>query len=198
MMIQSNSNKIIAIVGMCGAGKSVVADYLVERGYAFLRFGQITLDLIKDKGLEVNEVNEKMIREGLRQEHGMGAYATVNLPKIDELLLSGKSVVVDGLYSWSEYKVLKDKYGENLFVLAVYAPPKLRYQRLSGREHNQSKDKDVRFRMLTPEQAKARDYAEIENIEKGGPIVMADYTIINNSDLNKVYSQIDEFLNSLN
>lgn len=197
-MIQSNSNKIIAIVGMCGAGKSVVADYLVERGYAFLRFGQITLDLIKDKGLEVNEVNEKMIREGLRQEHGMGAYATVNLPKIDELLLSGKSVVVDGLYSWSEYKVLKDKYGENLFVLAVYAPPKLRYQRLSGREHNQSKDKDVRFRMLTPEQAKARDYAEIENIEKGGPIVMADYTIINNSDLNKVYSQIDEFLNSLN
>ncbi len=196
--MQSNFNKIIAIVGMCGAGKSIVADYLVQQDYVYLRFGQITLDLIKAKGLEINEVNEKMIREGLRQEHGMGAYATVNLPKIDDLLASGKSVVVDGLYSWSEYKVLKDKYGKSLFVLAVFAPPKLRYQRLSAREHNQTKDKDARFRMLTPEQAKARDYAEIENIEKGGPIVMADYTIINDGDLNKVFSQINEFLNSLN
>lgn len=196
--MKSNTNKIVAIVGMCGAGKSIVADYLVKQGYAYLRFGQITLDLIKAKNLEINEDNEKKIREGLRQEHGMGAYATVNLPKIDELLRGGKLVVVDGLYSWSEYKVLKDKYGECLFVLAVFAPPKLRYQRLSAREHNQTKDKNARFRRLTPEQAKARDYAEIENIEKGGPIVMADYTIINDGDLNKVFSQINEFLNSLN
>lgn len=196
-MIQSTSNKIIAIVGMCGAGKSIVADYLVEKGYAYLRFGQITLDLIKAKGLEVNETNEKMIREGLRQEHGMGAYATVNLPKIDDLLSHDQSVVVDGLYSWSEYKVLKDKYGDNLYILAVYVPPKLRYQRLSSRGYDQTQDKDIRFRRLSIEQAKARDYAEIENIEKGGPIAMADYTIINDADFNKMYKQIDEFLNLL-
>jgi dephospho-CoA kinase len=38
------------------------------------------------------------------------------------------------------------------------------------------------MRPLTPDEAKKRDYSEIENIEKGGPIAMADYTIINESD----------------
>ncbi len=194
MIMKANTNKIVAIVGMCGAGKSQVADYLVKRGYAYLRFGQVTLDLLKAQGLEINEANEKKIREGLRREHGMGAYAKLNLSKINEMLNEGKCVVVDGLYSWSEYKVLKENYKDKLYVLAVYAPPKLRYERLSQRVHNKLNDDAVRFRMLTPEQAQARDYAEIENIEKGGPIVMADYTIINNADFKKMYKQIDEFL----
>ncbi len=193
MMIQSNSNKIIAIVGMCGAGKSQVADYLVAQGYSYLRFGQITLDLIKTQGLEVNEVNEKKIREGLREQHGMGAYAVVNIPKIDELLQVGP-VVVDGLYSWTEYKVLKEKYSDNLRVLAVYAPPQVRYDRLTQRQHNAQTDQAVRFRAMTREQAEKRDYAEIENIEKGGPIVMANYTIVNDGDFAKLYQQIDNFL----
>ena len=34
---------------MCGAGKSVVSDFLVEKGYKFLRFGQITLDELKKR-----------------------------------------------------------------------------------------------------------------------------------------------------
>ena len=34
-------------------------------------------------------------------------------------------------------------------------------------------------RPLTNEQAEARDIAEIENLEKGGPIAMADHFIMN-------------------
>jgi dephospho-CoA kinase len=192
----NTNKKIIAIVGMCGAGKSQVSDYLVKKGYAFLRFGQLTLDICKAKGLS-GEAEEKKIREGLRQEHGMAAFAILNISKIDELLQSGNQVVVDGLYSWSEYKVLKDKYGDDLKILAVYAPPKLRYNRLSSRQHDAQKDTAIRFRPFTVEQAKARDYAEIENIEKGGPIVMADFTIVNDADFKHLYKQIDTFLNNL-
>jgi len=40
--------KLICLVGMCGAGKSEVADYLLsKRKFGFLRFGQITLDVVK-------------------------------------------------------------------------------------------------------------------------------------------------------
>lgn len=189
-------SKVVAIVGMCGAGKSVVADFFVKNSFSFIRFGQITLDVCKERGVS-GEAEEKKIREELRKKHGMAAFALLNIPKIDDLLNSGKSVVVDGLYSWSEYKVLKEKYGDDFLVLAVYAPPNFRYQRLSGR-FNVKQDKDIRFRPLTVAEAKRRDYAEIENIEKGGPIAMADYTLINDGDLDKLYSQIDIFLNSLN
>jgi dephospho-CoA kinase len=36
---------------------------------------------------------------------------------------------------------------------------------------------------LTLEEAVKRDRAELENINKGGPIAMADFTIINESSL---------------
>ena len=38
-------------------------------------------------------------------------------------------------------------------------------------------------RGLTAEDAASRDKAEIENVNKGGPIAMADFTIINESFL---------------
>ena len=79
-------NKFIAIVGMCGSGKSVLSDELVKKGYYFFRFGQITLDIVKEKGLEPTEQNEKQIRENVRKEHGMSAYAKLNLPKIEKFL----------------------------------------------------------------------------------------------------------------
>ena len=184
--------KIIAIVGMCGSGKSVLADELVKRGWGYVRFGQLTIDIIKERGLEVNEANEKSVRENLRKEHGMGAYAKLNIPKFDAVL-EKQNLIADGLYSWDEYKILKDYYGDRLLVVCVYAPPALRYERLEKRK-TETDDKDVKYRPLTKEQAKARDFAEIENLAKGGPIARADYMILNTGTLEDYLIQINKFL----
>lgn len=184
-------NKVVCIVGMAGAGKTTSAEEFIKKGFSCLRFGQITLDIIKEKGLEVNEENERKIREGLRKEYGMGAFAVLNIPKIDELL-KRSDVVVDGLYSWSEYKILKERYKDSMYVVAVYAPPKLRYKRLKNR--NIENDKNQRFRPLTEKEAKTRDYAEIENIEKAGPIAMADFTILNIGTIEELKIKINEIL----
>ncbi len=168
-------NRLICIVGMCGSGKSVVADELVKKNCFFVRFGQITLDIVKERGLDPTEENERPIREEIREKHGMGAYAKLNLAKFDQLLKKGH-VVADGLYSWTAYKILRDYYEEKLIVLAIITPPQIRYKRLTARTEI---DEKMRNRPLTKEQAKSRDYSEIENLEKGGPIAMADYYIIN-------------------
>ncbi|MFA5830188.1 MAG: AAA family ATPase [Candidatus Gracilibacteria bacterium] len=175
----NQNNHIIALVGMCGAGKSVANDFFKEKGYESVYFGGITLSEVEKRGLEVNPANEKLVREELRKIHGPAAFAILNLPKIEEGLAKG-NVIVDGLYSWSEYKILKEKFGENLIVIAVYAPPKDRYARLAKRV----------IRPISAEDAKKRDYAEIENIEKGGPIAMADYTLVNDGDLEKFMDQL--------
>jgi dephospho-CoA kinase len=185
-------NKLVCIVGMTGSGKSVVSDYLVNKGYYYLRFGQITMDLIKKRGLEPTEVNEKIIRESVRKEHGMGAYALLNIPKFDELLKKG-NVVGDGLYSWSEYKILREKYGNQLVVLAVFAPPELRYSRLVNRTLL-STDVSLKNRPATLESAMSRDFAEIENIEKGGPIAMSDFTLINTGSVSELILQLEKVL----
>lgn len=187
-------NKIVFIVGMAGSGKSLVSDELVKEGFAFVRFGQIVLDKIKKQDLEVSEENEKKIRENLRMEHGMAAVAILNIPKFDELL-EKSNVVGDGLYSWSEYKILKEKYGDSMYVIAVYAPSELRYQRLENRAVEN--DEKQRFRSLTKSKAKARDFAEIENLEKGGPIAMADFTIINTGTIEELKQKVQDIFKAI-
>ena len=186
-----NTNKLICIVGMCGAGKSEVAKCLMEKKeYGFFRFGQITLDKIKEMGKDPNEALERKIREQFRSEHGMAAFAILNGPKIERLLAEG-DVIGDGLYSWEEYLVLKEKYPDNFITIAVYAPPAERYARLEGRAERHGEDKDLRFRSFTKEEAASRDKAEIENLHKAGPIAMADYTVMNASSLDELRRQVD-------
>ena len=189
--------QIVAIVGLCGAGKSEVADRFVREGFAYLRFGQITLDEVARRGLQPTEANEKEIREALRKEHGMAAFAILNQPKIDTLLAEGKPVLVDGLYSLSEYKVLKEKYGTSLTVVAVYAPPEVRYARLEDRRSRYGDDPKMKYRSFSRNEAKARDYAEIENIEKAGPIAMANYTIVNTGTLEDLDRTMSAIISSI-
>jgi dephospho-CoA kinase len=162
------NSKVVAIVGMAGSGKSEAARFFEMGGYKRVRFGDITDSEIKKRGLELNEENERAVRQELRREHGMAAYAILNIPRIDALIKSA-DVVVDGLYSWEEYTLLKGKYEGKFKVVAVYASPLTRYKRLAGRMR----------RPLKLEEAVSRDKTEIEDSKKGGPIAMADFTIIN-------------------
>ena len=178
--------KIIAIVGMAGAGKSEVAHLFEQSGYVRIRFGDVTDEEVGRRGLRLNETNERFVREALRAEHGMAAYAILNLPRIDALLKSS-NVVVDGLYSWEEYMLLKERYGGTLSLVAVWSSPSTRYQRLGSRA----------VRPLTVDQAASRDKAEIENSNKGGPIAMADFTIINESSIEELEKEAKRVLAAL-
>ena len=177
------NKKIFAIVGMCGAGKSIASDYLEEKGYKKVYFGGVTMDKLKEKGLEVTPENEKMIREGLRKELGMAAFAIVLLPKIKELS-KDNDVVLDGVYSWDEVKVLKDELGDTLKVISIVVDKKIRYDRLKIRE----------IRPLTNIEADNRDISEIENIAKGGPIWYADYFILNNGTIEEYKNRLEEII----
>ncbi|HEX77180.1 MAG TPA: AAA family ATPase [Dehalococcoidia bacterium] len=178
--------KVVCIVGLAGSGKTEVAKVFQEHGFARVRFGDLTDEEIRKRGLEPSEQSERSVRERLREVHGMAAYAKLNLPKIDRAGQKA-NVVVDGLYSWEEYTLLKAHYGEDLYVVAVWASPKTRYQRLSHRPE----------RALTPEEAADRDMAEIENTNKGGPIAMADFTITNEGSLEDLRQDTERIIQRL-
>ena len=178
--------KVVAIVGMAGAGKSEVARIFEKSGFRKVRFGDITEEEIENRGLELDEKNERYVREQLRKEHGMSAYAKLNLPRVDASLKSS-DVVVDGLYSWEEYTLLKARYNERFSTVAVWASPATRHARLRNRAK----------RPLTVEEAASRDKAEIENSNKGGPIAMADFTIINEASLKELERETERILSAL-
>ncbi|QQS39388.1 AAA family ATPase [Candidatus Woesebacteria bacterium] len=187
-------HKVICVAGMPGSGKSTVSDYLVGKGFKFVRFGQVVLDEVKKRNLIPSEKVEREIREGLREKHGKGVLAKRIIPVIDNMLKEN-NVVADGLYSFTEYKIIKKYFKDTVIVVAVWAPPQVRYTRIS--ERKAINDPQSRFRSFTKEEAAKRDIAEIENLEKGGPIAMADYTLINSKGKKYLFTQIDTLLTAI-
>jgi dephospho-CoA kinase len=186
------ANKIIAIVGMPGSGKTEAANFFASKGFQFIRLGQLTLDEVKKRGLVPGEASERPIREELRKKYGMAALAILNFPKIDKMLKK-RNVVVDGLYSWEEYIEFKKKYGKNVMVLSICASPETRYKRLTRRKWDKKRDPEMKNRAYSMEGAKARDKVQLENLHTGPPIAMADATIINEGSFEELKKTLEKF-----
>lgn len=181
--------KIVAFVGLTGSGKSSAVEYLTEKGIPKVYFGGIVLEEVKRRGLELTQENEQPIREELRAKEGKDFVVKRIVSQIHDLVNSGQHrIVADGLYTWTEYKVLKHEFPGELTVVAVVTPKHLRKARMAVRS----------VRPLTAAEVDQRDWAEIENIEKGGPIAIADYYIMNDGDMEKLDHQIDDILKQIN
>ncbi len=181
------SKTIIFLVGMPGAGKSTLTDEAISRGIPAVYFGGITLEEVKRRGLEINETNEKAVREELRATEGLGVMAKRIISKIDDYLTTNDLVIADGLYSWTEYKIIKEHYRKSAVIVAIAAPRQLRHKRLKNRP----------IRPLTEEQVISREYSEIENLEKGGPIANADFTLVNDQTTSELTRQFNELISEL-
>ncbi|OGG05097.1 hypothetical protein A2Z33_07010 [Candidatus Gottesmanbacteria bacterium RBG_16_52_11] len=174
--------KLLAIVGMPGSGKSVTAEFFRSKGLPVLRFGdQVDIGLA-EHGLEKNEKNERWYREKLRQDLGMEAMAVKIEPRIRDAARKSRVIILDGLYSWEEYIYLSSRF-PGLVLLCIWAPPKTRYSRLANRK----------VRPLTPETARSRDVAEIEYLNKGGPIAICDHLIVNDSGSSELTLRLENF-----
>ena len=163
---------IVALVGLCGTGKSEACAYLESLGYRIIYFGGTVVGEVQRRGMAVTPDNEKTVREELRATHGMAAMAHINLPKVQALLADGQCVAIDGLYSMGELDVLRSALGANLKLLAIHAPKALRYERLGKRP----------IRAMTRDQVDARDTFEVCNLDKAGPIALADAHVVNDGD----------------
>lgn len=178
--------KLLAIVGMPGSGKSVASEFFQSQGAYILRFGDQTDIGLKEQGLPLNEENERRYREQIRKDLGMAAMAIKIEPRIRDVQKDHTFIVLDGLYSWEEYLYLKEKFGQ-LKLLCIYASPSIRYQRLSGRK----------IRPLTEVEARSRDIAEIEHLNKGGPIAISDYCITNNEQTDAFTKKLQALISTL-
>src|SRR5688572_17349153 len=161
--------RALALVGMAGSGKTLCAKHLEAKGFYQFRFGGIVTGEVERRGWEINPENERIVREEFRANEGMDVMAKRALPHLREGLKSHEVIIIDGLYSFSEYKRLHSESGMNMLVVAIVASRSLRYHRLATRP----------VRPLTHAEAEQRDIQEIEMLEKGGPIAIADYTLVN-------------------
>ena len=177
----------LALVGMPGAGKTLCADHLRRRGYPGFRFGQIVVDEVERRGLPRTQDSERIVREDLRALQGREAIARLALPLLRQLLQTSPVIFIDGLYSFSEYQLLRRELDASLLVVAIVSARQRRYRRLGQRSQ----------RPLDAAAAEARDLREITTLEKGGPIAIADHTLLNDTTSAALTDALDALLGQL-
>jgi UPF0200 protein PYRAB09750 len=174
--------KIIALVGLAGSGKSSAVEYLTEKGFPKIYFGGVIYKAMDEAGIEKTWDNQQKFREEIRRKEGKDFVIKRVIKNIHDLINAGQNkIVLDGLYTWSEYKFLKHEFPGQVVVIAIVTPKHLRYQRMIKRAE----------RPMQPHEVDQRDWSEIENLEKGGPIAIADYFIINDGSLEQLHQKID-------
>ena len=183
----SNKNiQILACVGMAGSGKTTVVNYISEQGIPKIYSGGMLFDEMRSRNIEINPDSQREFREKIRLEEGKDYLAKLCAEQIHNLVDAGqKRIVLDGPYTWPEYRYLKSEFPGSIIIVAIVAPRRLRHRRLTNRIE----------RPLTNQQSLERDQTEIEGIEKSGPIAMADHYILSDTSLERFYSNIDDLVN---
>lgn len=180
--------KILAFVGMAGAGKSSAVDFITANGHPKIYAGGVVYDEMRAQNIEITPESQKIFREEMRTMHGPDYFIRKCAEQMHRLINAGqKYIVLDGLYTWSEYKFLKKEFPGELTVIAIVAPRKLRHRRLAQRPE----------RPFTKKEAIERDWSEIENLEKGGPIAIADDYIINDGNLDDLHAKLSGVINDV-
>ena len=161
---------VICLTGMPGAGKSTVANLLKEKNFHVIIMGDIIREKALEEKMELNDENLGMLMKNLRYEYGNGIIAKLTLQKIKKLDDFNKFVVIDGIRSYEEFKILKDL--DFVKLLAIHASSNTRYNHIKLRDRSDSPSSYEKFLQ--------RDKREID-IGICEAIALSDEVISNNA-----------------
>lgn len=187
-MIHNHNVKILAFVGLAGSGKTTAAEYAANKGYPKVNFDSVVSEAMKSHGIEDTAENENRFREELRATNSDDFVVNIISSQLHDIINAGQHrIIMDGLCSWTEYKTLKHEFTGELTVVAVVAPKKIRHRRLTARP----------IRPLSQYEADQCDWSDIGDLEKGGPIAIADHYLMNDQGSEHLYDQIDILLDEI-
>lgn len=173
---------VVGLVGMPGSGKSVVVGTALENGYEVVVMGDVVREETRKRGLELNPKNIGVVMLDLRKTSGAGVIAEKCVLRIEQT--KSERVIVDGLRSLNEADVYKAHF-PSFSLIAVYASPRTRFNRLNQRRRSDDPDEWKVFR--------ERDMREL-SVGLGNAIAMAEYVIVNEGYKKETKAKVAETL----
>lgn len=173
---------VIGLAGMPGSGKSIVVDTARELGYAVVVMGDVVRQETLKRCSELTPQNVGKVMLELRQEGGNFVIAQKCLPKIEQQTSS--KVLVDGLRSLLEADIFRGHFAKFTLV-AVHAPPEVRFRRLSQRGRSDDPPNWDAFH--------ERDMREL-SVGLGNTIAMAEKILINDDSVEQFKAQVKDNL----
>ena len=183
--MQIRKKRVIAISGMPGAGKGVAAAAARQLGIQVLVLGDVIREETERRGLEPTPKNVGEVMLQVRKDEGPAAVANRLLHKVDAL--NSPTVVIEGIRSLDELKVLKSKF--DVITIAIHASPNTRFQRLLSRGRSDDpKTWDVFYE---------RDIRELE-VGLGYVVALADVILANGGSISELQAKFKDCVLKLN
>jgi len=175
---------ILCIVGLPGSGKTQVARYLKKKRFFRISLGDFIRKELSDKKLKRTKKIDSLISLFF---HRVGKDVLLAKQSVDFLKKTKyKNAIIDGCRDMREVNYIK-KHMNDVYLVAVTCPTKLRYARQKGRK---------RFKTLTNEYLRERDEREISyGVKK--LISKADYTIDNRGTMQQFEQKIDTLIKKI-
>jgi len=162
---------IVGLVGLAGSGKSTVTEMILKYyEFKLVHLGDRIRDLVAKEGLASTPENERKLQMSIRESHGMAALMTLSIPAIQRFGSAGDDILIDSMCSFSEKEALQSVSGDCVVhIVAVHAPSEKRKVHLQERLQ----------RPLSIDQMNDRDLLELERLEKGKLLALADHHLVN-------------------
>ena len=174
--------KLIVVAGMPGAGKEEFLNVARDMDIPFLRMGDLVRELYPKRGDEDRDLTLGQFANIERERHGYNIWAKRALER-----MSGNIYLIDGCRSMDEvlaYRSLSD----DVNIVAIHAPPKIRYDRLVKRQRDDA-PRNV-------EEFDARDSREM-GWGLADVIALSDHLIVNDGSLEKFREEASAYLRSI-
>jgi dephospho-CoA kinase len=165
------SKLVVGLGGMPGSGKSLVVETAKEMGYTIVTMGDVVREQTRLRGLEPTPQNIGKVMLELRAKEGQYVIAKKCIPKIEEQ--NSYSVLIDGLRSLFEADIFKEHF-DSFTLVAVHAPPNIRFERLKARGRSDDPPNYEVFR--------ERDMREL-GVGLGNVIAMAEKILVNDNSI---------------
>lgn len=178
-----NADKlVVGLAGMPGSGKSLVVETAAALGFGVVVMGDVVREETQKLGLELTPKNVGRVMLELRRKGGASVVADKCIPKIEQQECA--KVIVDGVRSLSEVDAFK-KHFSNFSLIAVYASPETRFNRVYRRQRSDDPDGWEVFR--------ERDLREL-GVGLGDAIALAEYLVVNETSKAKPKAAVKRFI----
>jgi dCMP deaminase len=175
---------LIGLTGRNAAGKGEVARYVQRKSFYYYSLSDAIRDEIRLRGEEPTRERLIVVGNELRQRYGSNILAERTLAKIED----DKHYVIDSIRNPAEVDAFRA--AKHFKLIRVDAPAEQRFQRILSRQRESDPRTLEDFIALEKREAEGDDTSQ--NLVKVE--LMADYALINDSTLEKLYPQIDALL----
>ncbi|MBI2040581.1 MAG: AAA family ATPase, partial [DPANN group archaeon] len=156
-------------------GQSLLTDFTkrTRLNVSSIDMGKIIKKRMEEENVPITKESVREFATKIRESLGFDIVAKLCVPAIDEALQAGKTVVIEDIKGLAEAKFFRQQFGDKFVLVAVHAPPHIRFQRAQNREASWDSKQ-----MKTKEEFDFRDEKEL-GWGLGSAVAMADYVIVN-------------------